>query len=166
MRPDLAAGRVNRDMQLAPRAPRFTVLGASPLASAKEFQARGIQHDIHRPFVRAGFHNDIHRSPPPRQCGVIRQGSPRPIAQCSALHKQSKVQSAKCKVAQRVRMQQAPRPTASTAHGQHGPRPARPTASTAHGQHGPRPARPTASTANTLHVYKNITNNPVTGLFK
>ena len=37
-------------MQLAPRAPRFTVLGASPLASAKEFQARGIQHDIRRPF--------------------------------------------------------------------------------------------------------------------
>ena len=59
-------------MQLAPRAPRFTVLGASSLARAKEFQARGIQHDIRRPFVRAGFHNDIHRSPPPRQCGVIR----------------------------------------------------------------------------------------------
>ena len=72
MRPDLAAGRVNRDMQLAPRAPRFTVLGASPLTSAKEFQARGIQHDIRRPFVRAGFHNDIHRLPPPRQRGVIR----------------------------------------------------------------------------------------------
>ena len=51
MCPDLAAGRVNRDMQLAPRTPRFTMLGAR-FASAKEFQARGIQ-------------NDIHRSPPP-----------------------------------------------------------------------------------------------------
>ena len=61
---------LNRDMQLAPRAPRFTVLGASPLASAKEFQARGIQHDIRRPLVRAGFQSVALSFLPVHQVGM------------------------------------------------------------------------------------------------